>query len=246
MKVAVITPYYEGNDPEWLEQCHRSVQLQDYPCTHIIVGDGHQDKRIDDWQAQHIKLDINHADYGDTPRAIGSLSAIGQGFDAIAYLDADNWYKPNHISSLVKLHQATHAAVCLSGRTIHRADGTLMGKCGETDGENFADTSSLFFTRKAFQLASSWATIDPELHAIGDRVVFHLIKQHKLSLSFTGMDTLAYRTDLPDAYFNRQVPAKDLPSSEKMKEARKAFTYLINKGGPDLRPIRQRNNQANN
>ena len=34
----------------------------------------------------------DHGDIGSTPRLIGSYHAIGLGVDAVAFLDADNWY----------------------------------------------------------------------------------------------------------------------------------------------------------
>ena len=113
MKVAVITPYF--NTPlEWLHKCHKSVKAQTYPCTHFIVADGKPYDAIDSWDAQHIKLPVNISDYGDTPRGVGSVAAIGQRFDAIAYLDADNWYDPEHIDTLMELHKKTGSAVvCL-------------------------------------------------------------------------------------------------------------------------------------
>src|SRR3990172_6396080 len=96
MRVAVITPYYKARE-DWLTRCHESVRAQTHPATHILVADGTPESYVDGWEAQHIVLMKNHGDFGDTPRAVGSVSAIGQGFDAIAYLDADNWYAPEHI-----------------------------------------------------------------------------------------------------------------------------------------------------
>src|SRR3989344_8281647 len=104
MKVAVITPYFNILD-EWLLQCHRSVKSQTHPCTHILVADGRAKDIVNSLEAQHILLPVNYRDYGDTPRGVGSILAIGQGFDAIAYLDADNWYYPEHIASMVAAHK---------------------------------------------------------------------------------------------------------------------------------------------
>ena len=142
MKVAVITPYF-NTSLEWLQKCHLSVKAQTHPCTHFIVSDGQPYNAVDSWDAQHIKLPVNISDYGDTPRGVGSVAAIGQGFDAIAYLDADNWYDPEHINILMSLHKKTGAAVVTSARNLHRLDGTLLGKCFEVDGKLFVDTNCL-------------------------------------------------------------------------------------------------------
>src|SRR5271166_697694 len=102
LKVAVVTPYHR-EPTEWLAQCIAGVAAQTYPCTHILVADGFPRPDLVPPAAQHIQLPRAHADNGNTPRAIGSISAIGEGFDAIAYLDADNWHEPGFIEAMVKL-----------------------------------------------------------------------------------------------------------------------------------------------
>jgi hypothetical protein len=234
MRVAVITPYYK-TPRAWLEQCHQSVLAQTHPCTHILVADGVPESYVDEWDAQHNRLATNHGDYGDTPRAIGSLTAIGQGFDAIAYLDADNFYRPGHIESLVNLHNETGAAVCISSRTMHRLDGSEMGACVETDGEFFADTSCLMFTRPAFALAPTWALLDPKLHPICDRMMMHLIRSHNMPRAFTGERTVAFRSSYAGTYriFGEEPP----PEADKDgTDFLAALEFLRSIGGPDLRP----------
>ena len=199
MKVAIITPYF--NTPEeWLLKCHLSVKAQTYPCTHFIVADGQPHDVVDSWDAQHIKLPVNISDYGDTPRGVGSVAAIGQGFDAIAYLDADNWYDPEHINILLKLHRKTRAAVVTSARNLHRLDGTLLGKCFEVDGERFVDTNCLFLTRAAFNIIQVWYLMAPKYHAIDDRVIWAHIKSKNLSRAHSGNTTVAYRTAFANHY----------------------------------------------
>jgi len=220
MKVAVITPYF--NTPmEWLHQCHMSVKAQTYPCTHFIIADGKPIDIIDSWAAQHIKLPFNHGDYGDTPRGVGSVTAIGQRFDAIAYLDADNWYYPDHIASMVKLQRKTGAGVVSSTRNLHRLDGTLLGKCFEVDGERFVDNNCYFIARPAFQIVSLWWMMEilfggkegtglgKEIHSIDDRVIWAEVKRLKLSRVHSGRATVAYRTAFRNhyLYFGEEPPA---------------------------------------
>lgn len=234
MRVAVVTPYYE-TPRDWLEQCHRSVRNQTHPCTHILVADGRAEAYVGDWQCQHIILEVNHADYGDTPRAIGSVSAIGQQFDAIAYLDSDNWYAPDHIETLVGLHAKSGAAVCISNRTMNRLDGSVLGRCLETDGEMFADTSCLMLTRRAFSLASLWASFHPRLHPICDRLMMHAIRNSKLERAFVDKPTVAFRTAYRGMYrlFGEEPPPDAAKTGE---DFNRALAYLIESGGPDLRP----------
>src|SRR4051794_26673695 len=107
LKIAVVTPYYKES-PAVLRQCHESVLRQSYACRHILVSDGYPAPYFDDAKdAIHIKLPQAHGDNGNTPRAMGGVLADRQGFDAVAYLDADNWYEPNHIESMVAAHAAS-------------------------------------------------------------------------------------------------------------------------------------------
>ncbi len=193
MKVAVITPYYNTPD-EWLLKCHQSVKAQTHPCTHVLIADGRPQPMVDTLEAQHLRLPVNIGDYGDTPRGLGSVLAISQGFDAIAYLDADNWYSPEHIATLVALHEKSGAAVISSARNLHRLDGTLLGRCSETNGETFVDTNCYFLTRVAFPIVPVWWMMESWMHAIDDRVVLMQIKQAGLTLAHSSLPTVAYRT----------------------------------------------------
>ncbi len=156
LRIAVITPCY--NTPmAWLEQCRQSVLAQTLPCTHILVNDGGDPPRVDkSGTTQIISLPRPHQDVGNAGRAIGSVTAICQGFDALAYLDADNWYEPTHLESLAVLHRATGAAVCSSTRNLYGPDGRLLGRCPEVEGEQFVDTNCLFLTSAAFAAVSVW------------------------------------------------------------------------------------------
>ena len=218
MKVAVITPYF--NTPlEWLHQCHLSVKAQTYPCTHFIVADGQPHNEVDSWDAQHIKLPVNAADYGDTPRGVGSVVAIGLGFDAIAYLDADNWHAPEHINILLELHKKTRAAVVTAARNLHRLDGTLLGKCFEVDGTRFVDTNCLFLTRAAFDIIPVWWLMPPRFHAIDDRVVWANIMKRNFSRAHSEKTTVAYRTAFANHYRNfGEEPPEGAKSGNEIQE----------------------------
>ena len=208
IKVAVITPYFK-TPLQWLRECHQSVKAQTHPCAHIIMADGSPYEEIDSWDAQHIKLPVNLTDYGDTPRGVGSIVAVSQGFDAITYLDADNWYSPDHISSMVRLQRATGAAVVTSERNLHRLDGSLLGKCFEVDGEKFVDTNCLFLARPAFNVIPVWWMMRDKYHCIDDRIMWANIKGRKLRRAHSGNASVAYRTAFANhyRYFGEIPPA---------------------------------------
>ena len=149
-RVAVITPYYQEAE-DILRTCYESVQQQSHTCTHYLVADGSPRADVLNWPAEHMVLPRPHRDVGNTPRAIGSLSAMNQGYDAITYLDADNWFYPDHIESMVNLHRQTGAVVCTASRTIHRLDGSLLyADERECDGRKFVDTNCFFLTHRPF------------------------------------------------------------------------------------------------
>ncbi len=194
MQVSVITPYVR-EDPALLEQAHRSVMAQTHACTHVFVSDGSPDVLIDGWDAEHIRLPHAHADGGDLARGIGALHAISAGADAIAFLDADNWYEPDHIESLVTLWRQERKAICTSARSICRPDGSILDAIDdESDGVGFADVNTLFIHRDAVDAVALWATIPPEVGPICDRVFWLLARRRGYVAAHTGRATVNYRT----------------------------------------------------
>ena len=207
MKVAVVTPYYE-TPSDWLHQCHRSVRAQTHPCTHILIADGEPIETVDKFDALHLTSIGPNNDYGNTARAIGSIAAIRQGFDAICYLDADNWYQLDHVKRMVTLHRESRAAICTSARMLHHIDGTKLGLCLENDGDAFVDTNCMFLTKEAFPIISVWHTVDRRLDCMADRVVWFQAKQLGFTTAHSSEPTVCYRTNFQEHYeqFNVSPP----------------------------------------
>ena len=194
MRVAVITPYYRET-PDVLRQCLESVQVQTSACTHFVVADGYPQNWLGGFPVEHITLPKAHGDNGNTARSIGSLSAMNQGFDAIAYLDADNWFYPEHIEAMIFLHQESGAIVGTSTRSVHRLDGSLMYVDeSESDGSVYADTSCLFLTRPAFKLLPAWAMMPKEMGPLCDRIFWELIQGNGYTCAHYPLPTVAFRT----------------------------------------------------
>ena len=102
MKAAVITPYYK-EDISVLRRCHLSVLDQEVNCRHFMVADGFPNDSVSSWDCEHIILPSSHADNGNSPRAIGSISAMNQGYQLLLMLDADNWFCANHVSEALRV-----------------------------------------------------------------------------------------------------------------------------------------------
>ena len=197
MRVAVITPYYK-EETEHLRKAHDSVAAQSHPATHFMVADGFPNEEVARWKIQHIVLSHNLDDFGDTPRVIGALAALAQGFEAIAFLDADNWYYPYHVQAMVTAHQETGRNVCLASRSIHRPDGSFMYNYKEVD--SFADINSLFLIGPAARLVP-FLSIKPKAFAeLDDRIFWKCLVERKIPFVRVTTPTVAYRTSWKSSY----------------------------------------------
>jgi len=198
-RVAVITPYYKESI-SLLEQCHQSVLNQSEPCLHVLVADGHPRPRINRWDADHVRLPRSHGDIGSTPRLIGSYHAIGLGVDAVAFLDADNWFGPDHIANMLEEMQAHQADFVSSNRCLCHLDGSVMGPCPLTDPEKFIDTNAMLFGRGAFPQLHHWVLMPRYGHLIGDRVMLHHLKVSGLKRCHLDKASVFYRCNKEGLY----------------------------------------------
>jgi len=193
MKIAVITAYC-SDDFAYIDRCIRSVRDQSTQATHFVVADG-CDVPLSNAQLAGVnilRIPIRHHDYGNTPRFVGSHLAIEKGFEAIAFLDADNWYHTDHLSSLVSLHRSTDALIGASQRIICAVDGTPIGLCLLSGTPIFADTSCMMFFRNATHFGRLWGEIPSDFHAIGDRILWKSIIDEGASQFFTARPTIGY------------------------------------------------------
>jgi glycosyltransferase involved in cell wall biosynthesis len=211
MRVAVVTPYFREQD-DVLRQCLDSVAAQSCPVSHILVADGFPK----DWAARAVSHHMalpgsGHGDNGNLARAVGAAIAVTEGFDAIALLDADNWYRPDHISSLLALYRQTGAAICTASRSLHRMDGSLLAAHDpESDGVGFADTSCLLYLRGAFALLPLWGQMPRQFGPICDRIMWAAIQSRKIRTAHSGLPTMGFRT----CYCNHYQGAGETPPSD--------------------------------
>lgn len=204
MKIAIITPYYK-EDRKTLHRCHESVLAQTFRCDHIMVADGHH-QEIDDWDIIHLKLPKSHGDFGDTPRAMGAMMAYSQGYDAICWLDADNWLEPNHVEEMVKT-LGQEQRIVTATRNLYRPDGSFLGLCTESNGESFNDTNCYFIPREFISCSAINAYKPKSLAAIGDRVLWSTISN--IPKVHCSIPTVNYTTTIAVHYLERNETPPD-------------------------------------
>ncbi len=205
MRVAIITPY-SSESAAILARCINSVAGQSHAATHILVADGHPQSLPGD--VQHIPLPHAHADWGDTPRLIGAASAYAQGFDGIAWLDADCWLEPDHVERMLDLAQRAAVSIVTTTRNLVRQDGSLLGICTESNGQDFCDTNCLLVMRDAIPVvAPAWGFKPHNEAVIGDRHVWNIART--LKSAHCNVPTVNYETRIANHYLDRSERPPD-------------------------------------
>lgn len=227
-RIAVVTPYYKETTSTLL-QCIHSVSAQSVPADHFMVADGYANHEILSENIRHVILPQAHSDNGNTPRGIGSLLAASEGYDFVAYLDADNWYHPNHLSSLLDLWESTRSEVCTSFRTIHALDGTQL-TVEEPDEQSLAhvDTSCFLIQKTAFKIFNIWLDMPKVLSPICDRIFFSALTKQRYRFESTKKKTVAFRTQYKAHYLaSGLIP----PIDAKDNVGQEAYKWLMTLDG---------------
>lgn len=214
MKVAVITPYYREAD-EILRRCLDSVAAQTHvDLVHYLVADGfpRPDLLANRPRVASIQLPFSHGDFGNTPRAVGALSALNSGADVVCFLDADNLYLPQHVASLVQVYEAFVArgeacdAVIASRHIFLPGHEHLRLVDPEDESGRHIDTNCMSLARSAAFLWVQWGLIPQGWACIGDRVMYDLMRTHRLKVAKTGLFTTLYESNWSVHYKQAGLP----------------------------------------
>lgn len=188
MRIAVVTPYFKENQAV-LERCLKSVSSQSIPCDHILVSDGFP-RDILDIRVRHLRLDSAHGDFGNIARGMGCLLAASERYEAIALLDADNWYDTDHLEYCLSLIQEDTDYVA-GGRRFCRLDGSVMPLADEP---NHIDTSCYVFLPGSYPLLAHWALMPKALSCVGDRMFRRLLIERGMKVVEAAYPTVNYTT----------------------------------------------------
>jgi hypothetical protein len=130
-----------------------------------------------------------------------------EGYDFVTYLDADNWYHPGHLASLLDAHARTGAAVCTSFRTFHKPDGSIIEVTEPAEDQlQHVDTSCFLVHRTAFEVLPVWMRMPRGLWLLCDRVFFAALKHARFGIVSTRQRTLAFRTRYETHYAPAGLP----------------------------------------
>lgn len=156
-KVSVIIPAYKCAGT--IKKAIDSALIQDVPLEILV---------IDDCSGENIKEIIE--EYGEEPRLLyvqneknmGAAASRNRGVslasgEYVAFLDADDWWKPGKLKSQLELLQKTGDVLCCTGRQLMSPEGKDTGKYipvkerityGELLKHNSINCSSVLLLRK--------------------------------------------------------------------------------------------------
>ena len=195
----IVTPYHR--EPRAvLERCIRSVSAQGTAADHLLVADGHPADWIDAAPVRHLRLDREHGDNGNTPRGIGLMLGIAEGYANLALLDADNWIDPDHVEAC--LAAAAREPGCdyvIARRRFVRQDGTPLRLSDEAV-EHHVDTSCFFLRPGSYPLLPLWGTMPRQLAPLCDRIFYLAMKGAGMRAAFTERITVNFQVNLRGFY----------------------------------------------
>lgn len=192
-----------------LRACIESVQKQDYPLKvkHMVFVNGppwHEKAKetLKDFpEVEAFYLREETGDVGIGP-GCGNVFAAGPWLtnsDLIFYLNDDDFYEPDHVSSMVKIMWENNLSWAYSLRRFVDKDGKPFCEddfdslgfwsCVYSDSQFLVD-NSCYAMRKdvAKRFGHCWS-----VPAVGDRAVLRALKQAGLRAGCTGMSTVNYR-----------------------------------------------------
>ncbi len=196
-RTAIVTAYYK-EDRATIERCIRSVRDQNGLVDHILVSDGHPQAWIDEMPVRHIKLDQAHGDYGNTPRGVGAILSISEGYDAIGFLDADNWLASDHVSSCwATAAKSPEVDFVIARWHLRRPNGGILASIEDS---SHVDTNCFFFLGGSFHMLPHFSMMHKELSLVGDRVFYQALKGAGLTSVTVERPTVNYTCLWPTMY----------------------------------------------
>jgi hypothetical protein len=232
LRYCVVTPYFK-EEKAMLKRCMDSVRRQIAGVEHMLVADGFPQDWISAEPVRHLILDRPHADYGDVARGVGALTAVAEKCDAIAFLDADNWYDDDHVACcLTAAQQTPGSAYVAAQRKFVRHDGSVMApvRPAEVPHAEHIDTNCYFFLPKSYHFLHYWCTIPQELSSSGDHLFYLLLQLHSMTQAVVPKPTVNYLCNFEHIY--RHIGEEPPPGARPLVNWNNQQTW-INSLSPD-------------
>jgi len=233
-RYGVITPYYR-EDRAILERCLASVSAQTVAADHILVADGFPQDWIDSAGVRHIRLDRAHGDYGNVARGIAAQIAVAEKYDAIAFLDADNWYRDDHLEVCLAAAAALpRAPYVIAQRDFVRLDGSVMPLPRSEDypAGDHVDTNCYLFLPASYGQLHYWCSLPREFSSVGDRLFRQVLKARLGPPALAERKTVAYTCLFEGVY--RAIGEAPPPGAKPGVDWRPALTWLAERAPEDL------------
>jgi len=203
LKTAAVVTVTNGKRPEELEQCVQSVKKQSYPCTHYIVTDYwdsflqikklYPHCRVCYWDDYVGGKDVEG-------RRLYAASAFLVNEDVVFFCNDDDWYKLNHVQSIMEnIEQGYDWVYTL--RSVYDKEGNYLlddncealgelHDCYQAPGHRFVDWCM-------------WGMKTPVLKALanvlsepgwgGDRKFYEAARQFFPNFTWSGERTFCFR-----------------------------------------------------
>jgi GT2 family glycosyltransferase len=216
--VSIITPSF--NQARYLEATIQSVLSQDYPRLEYIVIDG----ASTDGSVEIIKKHENRLAYWVSEKDKGQADAINKGLasangDIVAWLNSDDYYLPNAISSAVKVFDENPDVVMAygnmltvdeQGRTINVLKYKQLSLedllCFQIIGQ-----PAVFFRREAYEKTGGLDT------------TFHFLLDHHLWIRIAQLGKILH---LPQTWAAARYHAEAKNRAKAAEFGREAFRIL--------------------
>lgn len=136
------------------------------------------------------------ADSGNTPRAIAGAIIRNAGiYDAACYLDADNFFMPEHLGSLAP--RFADCDVLCTKRAFFDINGRHLPGAYDKDEEKLdhVDTNCMIVTKSSFDALDFWSRVPTQIAYRGDRIFFRYLKRSgNRKIEFFDQRTVCYET----------------------------------------------------
>ena len=184
MSINIITPCYDEAEKIIINNISSvKNQISKNYINHFCIFDGIdriseiKNKIGNNNNLHFYKTNFNHSDYGDYVRRLGTKITLKNNIKSLGYLDADNSFEKNHISTVLKVHNETRKKIIISNRNFITNDIEIF-----EDNSDFFDTNQITFFGEKIKIGLLWGRYPRQLSLIGDRIISNYIKNFHLMM----------------------------------------------------------------